>query len=189
MARDLTAGMIAAATATTVRFAAAIEAQFDSGTGRVWTGTATLSWGGNSWTGLGDLIGADAIEEATAVSAKGVALTLSGIPSSLITLALDDDYRGKPVIIYILQMNSAFTSVEYSYQQFAGRMDTMTIEDGGETATITLQCESNLVDLERPKIRRYTDEEQQQILAGDRGLEFVAALAEKPLYWGVPAPT
>ena len=189
MARDVTSGVQVGIAAPSVPMAMAIEAQFETRTVRVWTGIAPILWGGHTWTALGDMVGLDTIEEGTDISARGVAISLSGVNSSLLTLALDDDYRGKPVIIHVLFLNETFTAVAASYQIFAGRMDTMAFEDAGETSSITMQCENHLVDLQRPRIRRYTHEEQQQILPGDRGLEFVAALAEKPLYWGVPPPT
>lgn len=187
MARDLTSGMISAIDATVVRVAAAIEAEFGSGTVRLWTGITTLSWNSVSWSGLGELIGASEVEEGLDISAKGVALTLSGVPSDLLTLT-EDDYRNKPIRIWLLQMNEAFDAVEESYLRFAGRMDTMAIRDDGGTAVITMQCESILADLTRPRVVRYTDAEQKRLHPGDRGLEFVAKLAEKPLYWGVPTP-
>jgi hypothetical protein len=186
MARDLTSGWASATVAASVRIAMAIEAEFSTGTVRVWSGAATLAWNSLSWTALGHLIGVDRIEESQAVSANGVAITLSGVPSSLINLALNDDYRGKPVRIWILLMDADFDTVVESYLQFAGRMDTMTFEDAGETTSFSMQCESNLVDLQRPRIVRYTDEEQQRLHPGDLGLQYVAALAEKPLYWGIP---
>lgn len=187
MARDLTSGMVTAIDAQFVRVAAAIEAEFGSGTIWLWTGAASLSWDSKTWVGLGNLIGASEVEEGVEISAKGVTLSLSGVPSELLALT-EDDYRNRPLRIWLLKMNEAFDAVDESYLQFAGRMDTMTIEDTGSTATISMQCESNLADLARPRVVRYTDAEQKRLHPGDRGLEFVAALAEKPLYWGVPTP-
>ena len=52
------------------------------------------------------------------------------------------------------------------------------------TATITLNCESRLIQLERPKNRRYTHEDQQERLTGDLGFEFVTDLQDKEIIWG-----
>ena len=50
---------------------------------------------------------------------------------------------------------------------------------------IELDIENRLVDWERPKISRFTNEEQQNLYSGDKGLEFVDSVAEKELFWGV----
>jgi hypothetical protein len=62
-------------------------------------------------------------------------------------------------------------------------MDTCDLEIG-ETATITLTIQNRLADWERPRLRRYTDEDQQSVYDGDLGLQFVAQMAEKTIYWG-----
>jgi len=67
---------------------------------------------------------------------------------------------------------------------FAGRLDVPEIDDNGQTATITISYESRLVDLERPRERRYTHEDQQIDYSGDLGFEYVAAIQEWNGVWG-----
>ena len=66
---------------------------------------------------------------------------------------------------------------------FHGRMDVMNIEIGN-TATITVTAESRLADWNRARTSRYTDEEQQRLYPGDKGLQYVAQTAEMELVWG-----
>jgi hypothetical protein len=68
-------------------------------------------------------------------------------------------------------------------------MDTMRIEDSGDTASITVQAESRFIELERTHERRYTDQDQQQLYPGDLGLEYVAGLQDKEIAWGQVAQT
>ena len=63
-------------------------------------------------------------------------------------------------------------------------MDVMTIEDAGDTANISLSAESRLIDLERARVRRYTNNDQQNQFAGDTSLRFVADLQDKEIAWG-----
>jgi hypothetical protein len=56
-------------------------------------------------------------------------------------------------------------------------MNTMEVTDGAEPS-VTLACESRLVDLERAEVRRYTDADQQAEYQGDRFFEYVPALQE-----------
>ncbi|MCH8035958.1 MAG: VWA domain-containing protein [Proteobacteria bacterium] len=55
----------------------------------------------------------------------------------------------------------------------------------GETATVTVTVESRLIAWERAKIRRYTNEDQQQRFSGDKFLEFVNQTMDKEILWGV----
>jgi hypothetical protein len=187
MARDLPVAVASAITQPVVPLAFFAELQFASGTVRMWSGFGTKSWNGQNWSGAGDFGGLSPVDESTEVRAAGLAFTLSGIPSNSIALALGDSYRGRPCKLWMAILDDA-EAIVGAHQIFAGRMDVMKIDDTGETATISVQAESRLVDLRRPRSLRYTDAEQQRLFAGDVGLEYVAKLAEKPLFWGVPAP-
>ena len=68
----------------------------------------------------------------------------------------------------------------------SGRLDYVAVNIRGENTIITAQYESRLVDLERAREKRYTDEEQQREFSGDGGLRFVTALQDKQLVWGGP---
>ena len=67
-------------------------------------------------------------------------------------------------------------------------MDQMIITDNETTSLINLKCESRLIDLNRPKDVRYTDEAQKLLYPNDKGLEFIASMADKSIYWGSSAP-
>jgi hypothetical protein len=138
---------------------------------------------GEVYAGLGHLGTISAVPESAELQASPVQLTLSGIPPELVSLALLDDYQGRDVRIFLVLLDEGHVLVGTPVLVFRGRMDTMDIELG-ETATITLTAESRLADWERPRIRRYTDEDQKTVFPDDRGFEFVAQMAEKTIYWG-----
>lgn len=60
---------------------------------------------------------------------------------------------------------------------FVYRMDTMEIE-AGSTATIVVRAESRLADWDRPRVRRYTDEDQQTLYSGDKFFEQVSTIQD-----------
>ena len=60
----------------------------------------------------------------------------------------------------------------------------MTISDDGERASIAVTCENRLIDLNKPRIRRYTDADQRSEFANDSGFSFIESLIEKTIYWG-----
>ena len=67
---------------------------------------------------------------------------------------------------------------------FNGQMDKMNIEDTGETANVSINCESKLISLQDPRVRRYTLEDQKLNFPNDKGLEFIPSLQNKDITWG-----
>lgn len=68
---------------------------------------------------------------------------------------------------------------------FRGRFDTAVHDDGDPAAPVlSVNFESDQIDLERPKERRFTDEAQKALYPGDRAGEFIASLQDKEIVWG-----
>ena len=64
MSRGLSSGMQTAAAATTVRPAILGYFDFASDVVRIWTGVGSLSWGGNTYLGMGDFLSIERVIEA-----------------------------------------------------------------------------------------------------------------------------
>jgi hypothetical protein len=60
----------------------------------------------------------------------------------------------------------------------------MNIEENADTCVISVTAENVLVKLERPVVRRFTNEDQKSRFPNDKGLEFVAGLQDKDILWG-----
>lgn len=163
----------------------AVEMQFDSGTMRIWTGYGDKSIGGQTYTGTGNLLKIEGLEETSDLSAAGTTLTLSGLDSTIITYALTEEYQGRLAKIF-WGVNGVSDVIEV----FSGYMDQMIIQDQGDSSTIQLTLESRLIVLERPNIRRYTSESQKGVraqdgLAGDDSFfNWVTQLQDKRVPWG-----
>jgi len=185
MSRTLAAAVATAVADDNIRAAVLTYFNFDSGVIRFWTGIGPLVWSGDTFTGAGSLGGIGAIEETTEIKATGLTFTLSGIPSSLITIALDEDYQGRACTCWIAFFDSNWALITDPVQVFSGRMDTMALSDDGENATIVVAAENRLVDLDRPNNVLYmTNNDQQALYPGDRGLEYVPAMQEAVIVWG-----
>lgn len=163
----------------------AVEMQFDSGTMRIWTGYGDKSIGGNTYTGTGNLLKIEGLEETSDLSAAGTTLTLSGLDSEIITYALTEEYQGRLAKIF-WGVNGVSDVIEV----FSGYMDQMIIQDQGDSSTIQLSLESRLIVLERPNIRRYTSESQKGVRAqdglvgNDSFFNWVTQLQDKRVPWG-----
>lgn len=184
MSRDLTAGTLAEVTAGACAPVLFFEGEFGSGTLRLWTGVGDVTWDSQTWTGAGNLLAASAVTETVDLRAVGITVSLSGMPSSLISLALAEADQGLPGSVYLGFLDAAGTIVADPYLSFEGRLDVPEIADQGDSCTISITYESRLIDLERPRARRYTAEDQRVTDAQDRGFDNVAALQDAVVIWG-----
>ena len=185
----------------------AIEFKFDGDNVlRLWTGIGTLTLDdGTEWVGSGTLLSISDIEETSEMSVRGATVSLSGIPSEVISLALSEPYQGRVCNIYfgtfteegsLLKEDSDFILLQDGSkilvdigskgfnEIFSGYMDQMNIEESADTATIEVTVENKLVDLERARVARYTSGYQKSIYPNDLGLDFVESLQDKQLPWG-----
>lgn len=168
----------------------AVDLAFETANVRLWTGYGNKTINSQTYIGSGDLLSIEGLEEASDLSARGTTLTLSGLSSTLLTYALTEEYQGRTVTIY---WGIGSNTVEI----FRGYMDQMTIQDSGQTSTISLTVESRLIILERANIRRYTAESHKQVRkrkwlddgnsgdpAVDEYFDWVQQIQDKRIIWG-----
>ena len=188
MSRDISAGVQSAISATEVQPIILFEGSFASGTVYVWSGYGDLVWDGDTYLGVGTLGAISNVSEASEISAKGITVSMSGIPSSLISLVLGDVRQGAVGKVHMGFLNSSGVVIDDPILMFEGKLDVPSIQEGGDTSTITLSYESRLIDLQRAREGRYTNEDQLRAFPGDLGCAFVASLQEKIINWGKAAP-
>lgn len=179
MARMLPAGMAAALAQGSVTLFYAVEMLFDSGTIRLWTGYGDKTINSQTYTGAGTLLNIDGIAEVADLNASGITISLSGISSSVISLALQENYQGRVAKVYF-----GVEGVSGVVEVFSGFMDVMTIQHSGDKMNVTLSIESKLVTLQRPNIRRYTSANHKLRNPGDTFFDYVAKLQDKEIVWG-----
>lgn len=184
MSRSLTSTMETATEADLVRPILLCQLAFDTGNLNLWNGIGDLTVDSVDYVGAGTLLGVGAVEESSELQANGITLTLSGVTSPLISKARDEDYQGRELKVLLGALNSTNGVIADPVVIFSGFMDTMTIKDGGEFATIAVTAENRLIEFERSRARRYTAEDQKIDYPNDKGLEFVAELSEKEIVWG-----
>lgn len=189
----------------------AIEMLFDGDeTLRLWTGKGELEYEGNSWFGAGDVLSFSVVTETSEMAAEGAVVTLSGVSTALVSLALQEPYQGRRARVYFgLHLNQQVVSLvdregnllvddegrayignygpsdeETLVEIFSGFMDQMNIEEGPELSTIELTIENKLLALEKSASVRYTDAYQQYLYPNDKGFEYLEALEDQEITWG-----
>lgn len=174
----------------------AVKMNFTSGALLLATTYSDLVIGGNTYLGTGNILNISPITETSDTRATGVEVVLSGLDTSILSAGLTEDTQGMVVEIYFGVMtttSNADAIVDTPYQIFSGFIDSMVLEESGDSSTLTFTVENKLVTLERPIDRRYTEQDQQNLFAGDKGCEFVTSLQDKSVAWGagvqLPAKT
>jgi len=100
MSRDITTPVLDALDDAVVYPFFAVDIDFSSGPLYVWSGYGDLTISSKTYIGVGSLLNISNVEETTEIEAKGASLTMSGIPSSFLSLALQEPYQGRECRIY-----------------------------------------------------------------------------------------
>lgn len=181
MTRNLAAPMVTEVTADQLRPLVLVKFEFDSGDLRLWNGIRPLTYNAEVYTGAGTLLQISGIQETQQLKAAGVEFMLSGIDAGAISVAMAEDYQGRLVTLWFGALDENDLVVDSPFQQFQGVLDLMELTDDGGEAIIKVTAENDLVALERPRVRRNTDEDQELDYPGDRFFEFVPGLQEKEI--------
>lgn len=184
MSRTLTNAMQTVATSEVVRPILLVQCAFNSGSLNLWSGIGDLTVDSVDYVGAGTLLSIGAVKESLDLAANGMTVNLSGVTEPLISKARDEEYQGRELKILLGAMDASNSVIADPVIIFSGFMDTMTITDSGDTATINVSVENRLIEFQRNRVRRYTAEDQKIDYPTDKGLEFVAEIAEKEIVWG-----
>ena len=196
MPRTLTSQMKSALTAAVVRTAIFAELQMSNETLYLWSGLGPMTWNGMTFQGVGTLGKVEGISEDATVEAKGVKISLSGIPSSMIGEALNNMRLMQPVNLWLMCFDTNGNLISSPVVSFAGLMDKSSLDDDGSTSTITINVENVLADLNRPVSRHFTQADQQLDLVltlqrlglpantVDTGFSHVNLIQELTVFWG-----
>lgn len=155
---------------------------------RLWTGLGTIVWDSQTWYGAGTLLGVSGVDETVDLRAATLTVTLSGMPPEIIAAALTYAKHGADGKLYFGAFDETTQAAIAPYLVFSGRLDVPAIQTSGDNVTVSVAYESRMIALEIPKTRRYTDQDQKITYPEDRGFEYVAALQDAAIPWGVGGP-
>lgn len=185
MSRDLSAGMQAEIVKKTIRPILLFEGTLaDGSTVRYWSGYGNLSWNSQTWNGSGTVLGLAPVEETDDIQAQGTTITVSGVTPAWISIVLQSLSNGNAGIIRLAMLDSSNAVVSTPKIIFRGLLDGAPLKRAAKDPVINLKYEHELVDLERPREWRWTDEHQKRLYPGDRGLEHIAALQDIKVPFG-----
>lgn len=183
MTRWVSTNNAAAAAQQTLAMITLADLDFSDGTIRVHDGFGTVSFGGNTYQGLGDYGSLDVVEESTETIAKTITLSLTGVPGPFVTEAMTQNFQGRVVTLYIgiLDVNS-MQFIDTPETIWEGRMDYMTVDISENKTSLQLRCENRLN--REPLVARYTDVDQRLAFPGDSFFDLVWMIPFATAGWG-----
>lgn len=182
MTRGLSPLQQAAAADDQVARTVAVELDFPDGFARFHGGHEAISIDGVEFLGVGQLGSVSVAEEGAELRARGMIIRLAGVPRDSIAYALGQAYQGRKGTVWDVQLDPNTWQVIGTNLVFRGRMDQMDIAMG-QQAAVTVKLEDRLADWNRPRILRFTDDEQRRRDPADGSLRFLSATTEKPVLW------
>ena len=188
--RRLTAAMLTALDANKLHPAIFYEGEFAASGSpstsflRLWTGLGNYTWDSRLWVGAGDIMGISPIEETTELRAVGFSVSIKGLKDVNLSLALQSIKQGAAGYLYFGLFDDTGALILDPYCIRRGRCDEAPFTDDGQTVEIEIKYEDRLVDLTRPRIRRYTDLDQRVNYPEDRGFQDIEKLQDLSLKWG-----
>lgn len=142
-----------------------------------------IIYNSETYHGIGSLASISTVKETVDQQACTLNLQLSGVDTTAVAQAMNENYRGRDARIYAMLFNPDGTPIGSPTILFRGKMDNQTIVLGKQ-GTITLSVIGRLADLFVPRTRRYNNEDQQSVYPDDKGFEFIAAAVNADLTWG-----
>lgn len=170
-----------------------VELLFDSAPLRLHTDLGSIVTTDTSpnktWLGAGDLGAVGPIEETEGAEPFSVELTLSGLDSTVLDEARNQDYQDRPVVIYVGVRDSVTGAlVDNPTEIFYGQIDQMVITAGRQFSSVTVRAESEQTLWQRPAVIFYDAATLQDAYAGETFFNFLEELQNLQLRWGTENP-
>ena len=189
MSRNLSAAITSASQLPTVQHRWLIEVDsLSTGMTRACTGYQFLVFNGNTYSPVGNLGGAEKIQEDANPFPRAVRLWFSAVNTSQIQDVLNENMFNRPTRIYRSFLTDSYTNVSTPEELFRGYINTceMRLKDQERGDYFEIEVESRLL---RPPRAQYFNRETLWTFYAQSGDNFFDYLGQIPLTradWGVP---
>ena len=160
-----------------------VEALFDSGALRLWSGRGDLSWNGETWLGASALSVIGGMTESSDMKTKGTDIVLTGLDPAIIAIALAEPVKYRTGRVYFGFLDADMALITDPIPMIVGDMQFFTIKRTDETATVSLKLESKMIRSQVPRERRYTPWDQNRVYPTDKGFDFVSIIQDRKTQW------
>jgi hypothetical protein len=157
-----------------------VEMQLASGTVRLCGLDFDVDWGGFTWTGARGLGSVDTIEEAPG-EITGLSLSLAGVTEAHIAEVLLEPIQGRTVIVRLAVLDKSTNppTVVVDGNVWQGLLDVQRYIEG--SATVTVTAENRLIEWDRPRLIRFSDEDQRRTYPADGFFKHLPQMVERTI--------
>lgn len=170
-----------------------VELDVTTGTAYYTTNALDITANGHTYIGLANLLDVSVVTETEDPNQQQVTLGFSIGQSQALLAAFvssPESYRGRAVRLYQQFTDANHQPAGAPVQRFTGTMEPITIkrsrdkESGSMSARVEMPLSRTGLARSRNRLGlRLTNAQQQERFPGDRGLEYLQGLVEKPTLW------
>ncbi len=169
-----------------------LELDFDAATHHYTSFNIALTINGNVYLAAGNLATISDLHESLDTDTQTITVSLSVSNAATLGTMLGDveTYRGRSARIYLQLLDANFQPLGTPRLRFAGEMEPIKVvrqpASGNAPASGRIDLPIARAGLSRSRLQdglRLTDEQQRAQYPGDRGLEYIRSLIEKPTLW------
>lgn len=169
-----------------------IELDFSTGLQRYTTWPLSLTSGGFTWQGLGQLAEVGGFSESENAAAQKVTLSASVVSTAMLAALVGPAsvYRGRAARLHLQLIDDTYQPAGAFVPRWAGYMDKIRVErrsagdKGTNEGSVRIECvRAGMARARNADGLRRTHAQQQTRFAGDLGLEYTQPLIEQPVVW------
>lgn len=141
-----------------------------------------VTYNSESYEAGGSFLSVDSTTETGQLEVNEINLGFSNVTDQVRSLVQDGSFNDKKVEIYLAYFDvneDLVGAVNY----FTGNIRNVAIQENIDNTTLTLTVASHWANWNLTKGRHYSDESQQSVYSGDRGLEY-ATQTKSDVRWG-----
>lgn len=181
MTRSLSSGLITQLQNDNNSFAFLLELNLST-VYRITDNAFDVTYNSNSYTASGELISIGTTPETGELKVDEATIRLSNITSTFRTIIEAENYIDNSVNIYLAFFDSNDSFVD-AFTYFSGNIQKAEITESKNESALDLIVANHWNNWNLTKGRHFTDESQQNVYSGDKGMEF-AHITKSDIRWG-----
>jgi hypothetical protein len=145
--------------------------------------TSSISGVSTTYTSTAFIRDVSEFTEEVGVSKSSIRLGISGVDTSLISVALNENVVNDEVKIFRGFLDSSNDLISDPFLLYDGKIDKLEITESQDTTDLIFSIVSHWADFEKKAGRKTNPNSQQRFFSGDKGMEF-SALTVQDIKWG-----
>jgi len=141
-----------------------------------------ITYDSDSYEAGGSFVNVSASQETGEAEINELSITMSNVTSTIRDVIEDGDYINVSVNVYLAFMDTNESLVDAT-TFFSGNIKSCSILEKKESSTVTINISNHWSNWNLKKGRHFSDESQQQVYSGDKGLEY-ADQTKDDIRWG-----